>query len=1131
MAEEMVEGEDLEKGVESEETTSPKKNDAATDNLPTFDTELPHVTMVHGIDMTGLVREKRISVPPSSSDDTGTKVARRSPRAKGPQPDATSPVLPGVFSSNKASRKNTSSALLKDEEARMSDNEGRFNRIPGAHRSFEQTSRESRKTQRSTNATRGSDSSGGGNEVGAQRISSGTTVSREERKTQRNTNASRAGGSTAGGNELGAQSVSSGTTAALSREKRKTQRNTTATRGISTAGSEDEDAPGAHRVSSGIAPTRQEPRTIGHSRHTNSTQDNTATSSEVMSTDSGSSFWSPPSREAVETAPLDHESDGNVAGRSSVPELEAEAVDDTEVERLRQENQAIKAKQRQQGDIALVVAEDATEPNYTRQIILCAVCLMIVIAGSVTGSVIYENSLDPTCTDLPAKEILLSDVSKLHEEAFAWISKNDTWLPSIDCADASDFFLERYALAVLYFDTQGQNWFTNNEGWLEARSVCQWQQIVCDNAQHVIEIDSVEKNFVGTIPTELGLLTSLTRINFDLNKLTGTLPTEIGRWTALKGFFFAKNNLSGPIPTTVGLITSLTRLNLIENRLSGTIPTEFGLLTAATRLIMHDNNYTGPLPSEVGQLTSLNRLEFFKNSLSGQLPSEVGRLSDLERLLLFKNAFSGSLPSEIGLLAGMIRVELYDNSFSGTLPSQVGELTQMTRLDLHNNSMVGSLPTDLLRVSTLREFMIANNEFTGSIPPLSYNKEICELAPLGETGNCFSNLANRQDCEIEGNCPALDMEILLADYAPLNERAVAWLRNDTWAPPHWSTDRKTYYLQRYVLASLYFDTDGDNWFNEGNWMGSLSVCDWHRILCNTMEHVVFVDLVASNLRGSIPTALGMLQTLTRLNLDNNELVGTIPSELGMLNNVTGMFMHGNKLAGTIPTQLGALTALTRLNLARNKGLSGTLPTEFGMLTSCTRIMLFSNSLSGTIPTNILALSHLKQLELNNNSFTGPLPEGIESLTSLTSLDVGNNRLYGSVPFLPIHLKTCELAPVGETGNCFCTEANSTTGCNVEGNCPSRHLNGTIGCNIGGNTTTGVNSTIGCNIGGNCTTSFNTTIGCDIGVNCTTILNSTVGCNVSGNCTMGLNTTIGCDIPVNCTTGLNSQVVCLCDRSK
>ncbi|KAL3926807.1 MAG: hypothetical protein SGBAC_013329 [Bacillariaceae sp.] len=153
----------------------------------------------------------------------------------------------------------------------------------------------------------------------------------------------------------------------------------------------------------------------------------------------------------------------------------------------------------------------------------------------------------------------------------------------------------------------------------------------------------------------------------------------------------------------------------------------------------------------------------------------------------------------------------------------------------------------------MTEFIIHNNEFTGSIPPLPYNMERCELAPLGETGNCFSSLANRQNCTVQGNCPVLDIEVLLADYAPLNERAVAWLRNDTWVPPLWVTDRKSYYLQRYVLATLFFETDGDNWFNEGNWMGPLSVCNWHRILCDEMGYVVFVDLGKFDVRHRLPS--------------------------------------------------------------------------------------------------------------------------------------------------------------------------------------------------------------------------------------------------------------------------------------
>ena len=46
-------------------------------------------------------------------------------------------------------------------------------------------------------------------------------------------------------------------------------------------------------------------------------------------------------------------------------------------------------------------------------------------------------------------------------------------------------------------------------------------------------LDYSLQGYVGTVPTEFGLLTSATELNLCGNRLHGTLPTELGLMTAL----------------------------------------------------------------------------------------------------------------------------------------------------------------------------------------------------------------------------------------------------------------------------------------------------------------------------------------------------------------------------------------------------------------------------------------------------------------------------------------------------------------------------------------------------------------------------------------------------------------------
>ena len=58
----------------------------------------------------------------------------------------------------------------------------------------------------------------------------------------------------------------------------------------------------------------------------------------------------------------------------------------------------------------------------------------------------------------------------------------------------------------------------------------------------------------------------------DRNSLRGSIPTEIGNLTSLKGLFLKNNYLSGSIPTQIGSLYSLQYLHLYDNALIGSIP-------------------------------------------------------------------------------------------------------------------------------------------------------------------------------------------------------------------------------------------------------------------------------------------------------------------------------------------------------------------------------------------------------------------------------------------------------------------------------------------------------------------------------------------------------------------------------
>jgi Leucine-rich repeat (LRR) protein len=105
---------------------------------------------------------------------------------------------------------------------------------------------------------------------------------------------------------------------------------------------------------------------------------------------------------------------------------------------------------------------------------------------------------------------------------------------------------------------------------------------------------------IGTIPTEIGLLTALDYLTFGGNLwLTGSIPTEVGKLTLLGEFWVNYNELDSSIPTELGLLTSLKVLKARGNDFTSSIPTELGLLTSLTSLHLDDNSLTGTVPAEL----------------------------------------------------------------------------------------------------------------------------------------------------------------------------------------------------------------------------------------------------------------------------------------------------------------------------------------------------------------------------------------------------------------------------------------------------------------------------------------------------------------------------------------------------
>lgn len=136
-------------------------------------------------------------------------------------------------------------------------------------------------------------------------------------------------------------------------------------------------------------------------------------------------------------------------------------------------------------------------------------------------------------------------------------------------------------------------------------------------------IDSTEQNnLVGTIPTEVGLLSHLAVWGMEQGNLTSTIPTEIGRLTNLLYMDFDFNMLTGSFPSELYSLSLLQQLDVNDNKLTGSID-NMGAFPHMTFLQLHANLFTGTVPAAVGNYVNMTAFTLHKSHISGTMPTSV----------------------------------------------------------------------------------------------------------------------------------------------------------------------------------------------------------------------------------------------------------------------------------------------------------------------------------------------------------------------------------------------------------------------------------------------------------------------------------------------------------------------------
>ncbi|KAK9181292.1 hypothetical protein WN944_024429 [Citrus x changshan-huyou] len=476
--------------------------------------------------------------------------------------------------------------------------------------------------------------------------------------------------------------------------------------------------------------------------------------------------------------------------------------------------------------------------------------------------------------------------------------------------------------------------------WTSNTSVCTWIGITCDaNSHRVTTLDISQFNLQGTIPPQLGNLSSLTTLNLSHNRLSGSVPSSIYTMHTLKFLDFTDNQLSGSVSSFVFNMSSILVIRLTNNIFSGEIPHEIANLPNLEALALGINNLVGVLPAPIFNMSTLKVLILINNSLSGSLPSRVDlSLPTVEQLNLALNRFSGTIPSSITNASKLTFLELGANTFSGFIPNTIGNLRNLKWLGLANNSLTSSTSklsflSSLANCKKLRFVNLIGNPLDGFLPSSIGNLSV-SLETLG-IGNC----------SISGNIPP----------------AISNLSN---------------------LLTLVLD---------GNKLTGPIPTTFGQL-----QKLQGLDLAFNKLVGSFPDELCHLARLDQLVLFGNKLSGSIPSCLSNLTSLRSLYLASNKFTSVIPSTFWSLKDILFFDFSSNF-LVGPLSLDIGNLKVLLGISLSKNNLSGDIPATIGGLKDLQFMDLAYNRLEGPIPKSFGDLISLEVLNLSNNKMSGSIP--------------------------------------------------------------------------------------------------------------------------------------
>ena len=162
---------------------------------------------------------------------------------------------------------------------------------------------------------------------------------------------------------------------------------------------------------------------------------------------------------------------------------------------------------------------------------------------------------------------------------------------------------------------------------------------------------------------------------------------------------------------------------------------------------------------------------------------------------------------------------------------------------------------------------------------------------------------------------------------------------------------------------------------------------WKDVL--NWEKFCSIDLPNNGLKGTIPTEIHMLSSLSELGIRHNQVRRIIPMGMKWFEKKC---LTNNVLTGTIPSLLKAKSFDASYSM-----LTGTIQSPLINLKGFEEIRLWNNRLTGPFQKIVSPTSRLYCLEINHNYVSGTIPSEKVLATGLTQISSAHDQLDGTIP--------------------------------------------------------------------------------------------------------------------------------------